>query len=144
MSAIDKMMKSIHENEKTFDDIPLAADVRTQSKVFDKEYYRQVRLKSNLFYLIACAIKRKEDLAYNRLMDPIRDYEVKFYFEEMIPVLQKKGYNIIVEQYLALDKTVMEYDFYIIWNSYNFYCNKITTRAEQKGHKITVFESKIK
>jgi hypothetical protein len=29
MSAIDKIMKSIHENEKTFDDIPLAADVRT-------------------------------------------------------------------------------------------------------------------
>ena len=29
MSAIDKMMKSIHENEKTLDDIPLAADIKT-------------------------------------------------------------------------------------------------------------------
>lgn len=144
MSAIDKMMKSIYENEKTFDDIPLAADVRTQSKVFDREYYNQVELKNNLFYHIVSAIKRQEDLVYSWFRSPKEDTSINFYLEEIIPTLQKKGYNIIMEQYLCDDKENIEYDFFIIWNNYNFLYYKIAARAEQKGHKITVFEGKVK
>lgn len=143
MSAIDKIMKSIHENEKTFDDIPLAADVRTQSKVFDKEYHNEATIKADLFEKISAAIRQKADYVFTWWISSYDDEDtIKFYIEKLIPVLQEKGYNIIMSQYLYRDR--LEYDFYIIWNNYDYYSNNITSKEELKGHKITVFESKVK
>lgn len=142
MIAIDKMMKSIHENEKTFDDIPLAADVRTQSKVFDKEYRNEAAIKTDLFEKISTAICQKADYILTWWINSYDESTIKFYIEKLIPVLQEKGYNIIMSQYLYRDR--LEYDFYIIWNNYDYYSNNITSKEELKGHKITVFESKVK
>lgn len=142
MSAIDKMMKSIHGNEKTLDDIPLAADIKTQSKAFDKEYYDEVVITTKLFDEISNAVRWKADYVLTWWISPQEKNILKFYIEKLIPLLQTKGYNIIVSQYLYNDR--LNYDFYIIWNNYNYYYNDIIPREELKGHKITIFESKIK
>lgn len=142
MSAIDKMMKSIYENEKTLDDIPLAADIKTQSKAFDKEYYDEVAITTRLFGEISEAVRRKADYVFSWWISPHEKNVVKFYIEKLIPILQTKGYDIIVSQYLYNDR--LNYDFYIIWNNYNYYSNEIIPREELKGHKVTIFESKVK
>ena len=142
MNAIDEIMKSIHKNEKTFDDIPLAADVRTQSKVFDKEYHNEATIKADLFEKISTAICQKADYIFTWWISSYHEDTIKFYIEKLIPVLQEKGYNIIISQYLYRDR--LESDFYIIWNNYDYYSNDIMTKEELKGHKITIFESKVK
>lgn len=146
MNAIDKMMKSIHEDEKTFEDIPLAKDVKTQSHTFDKEEYLRIILIKTLFNKISHSIQDKESYFFEWFNGSREKDKVKIYLTEIVPTLLEKGYNIImiqnIEQNINLE--FMTYGFYVIWDNYEFLSTDIIAREEKEGGKITVFESKVK